>query len=262
MTITGSNFDRRRKIKAQLEQGGIEFADFEAKQLTDAFLDDERLQNAVARRIGGEPLQYILGEWEFYGLTLKTDSRALIPRADTETLVDTALAFLADKKEASIIDLCSGTGCVALAIAKQSGFSVTTLEKFDDAYSLLCENVFLCNLPVTAVQGDLFDGPAHKRFDLIVSNPPYIKAQDISGLQKEVGYEPKTALDGGIDGLCFYRAIASLWAPSLNEGGMLAVEIGIDQQDDVKTLFLQAGLRDVTFYKDLSGIIRIVSGIK
>lgn len=261
--ITGSNFDMHQKVKARLAGADIESADFEAKQLVDAFCDNtERLNEAVSRRIIGEPLQYILGEWEFYGITLKTDSRALIPRADTETLVDTALDFLKSKDNAEIIDLCSGTGCIALAIAKHTGFAVTALEKFKDAYTLLCENIKLCNLPVNAVCGDLFDGHCGKKYDLIVTNPPYIKAADIIGLQKEVGFEPKTALDGGADGLDFYRAIAELWAPSLNGGGMLAVEIGVDQHFDVKALFEAAGLKSITFYKDLSGIIRVVSGIK
>lgn len=263
MMITGNNFDLRQNVKAQLTAAGIESAAFEAKQLTDAFCSNpQKLEDAVMRRINGEPLQYILGEWEFYGITLKTDSRALIPRADTETLAQAALDFLKGKDKADIIDLCSGTGCIALALAKHSGFSVTALEKFNDAYTLLCENIKLCNLPVNAVCADLFDGPNGRKYDLIVSNPPYIKADDIKGLQKEVGFEPKSALDGGTDGLCFYRAIAKLWVPSLNSGGMLAVEIGMDQHEDVKALFEAAGLKSVRFYKDLSGIIRVVSGIK
>lgn len=263
MTITGNNFEMRQKVKAQLAAAGIEAADFEARQLVDAFIGNRAgLEAAVSRRIDGEPLQYLLGEWEFYGIALKTDSRALIPRADTETLVDTALDFLKGKEKADIIDLCSGTGCIALALAKHSGFTVTALEKFNDAYTLLCENIKLCNLPVTAVCGDLFCGPCGKKYDLIVSNPPYIKAEDIKSLQKEVGFEPKSALDGGADGLLFYRAIAKLWAQSLNSGGMLAVEIGIDQHNDVKALFEAAGLKNICFYKDLSGIIRVVSGLK
>lgn len=251
----------RQNVKRRLSLGGIEFADFEAKQLCDAFSDAQALENAVCRRLDGEPLQYILGEWEFYGITLKCDSRALIPRADTETLVDLALEYLKDKKSAKIVDVCSGTGCIALAIAKHSGFSVTAVEKFDETYQLLSENVELCNLDVKPVKADMFDGSSDN-FDLIVSNPPYIPAKDLNGLQKEVGFEPKAALDGGTDGLSFYRALAKLWVPSLNKGGMLAVEIGINQENDVKALFEAAGLKEIKFHKDLCGIIRVLSGLK
>ena len=260
MMITGNNFDLRKKVKARLEQGGIEFADFEANQLVAAFSDGE-LETALCRRLSGEPLQYILGEWEFYGITLKCDSRALIPRADTETLVDQSLAFLKNKSQAKIIDVCSGTGCIALAVAKHSGFEVMALEKYDQTYNLLCENIKLCGLNVKAIKGDLFDG-IDQKFDLIVSNPPYIPAKDIDTLQKEVGFEPKAALDGGADGLDFYRALAKIWVPCLNSGGMLAVEIGIGQENDVKALFEKANLKDIRFYKDLCGIIRVVSGLK
>lgn len=259
--MTGNNFDLRKRVKESLTLGGIEFADFEAKQLCDAFSDSQILEDAICRRLGGEPLQYILGEWEFYGITLKCDRRALIPRADTETLVDVALEYLKDKKSAKVVDICSGTGCVALAIAKHSGFNVTAIEKFDETYNLLCENVEFCNLPVKPVKADMFDGSSES-FDLIISNPPYIPARDIEHLQKEVGFEPKAALDGGDDGLLFYKALAKIWVPTLNSGGMLAVEIGINQENDVKALFEEANLKDIRFYKDLCGIIRVVSGLK
>ena len=263
-------YELRRQTEAELARAGIASARFEANQLVSAVCGDEpsgnelvRLSELITRRINGEPLQYLLGEWEFYGLTLKTDPRALIPRADTETLIDVALDFLKNKTEPRIIDLCSGTGCIAIAIAKYSNFAVTAVEKYENALSLLKDNIALYGVPVTPVPGDITEAPTiYRHYDLIVSNPPYIKSGDLSSLKPELKFEPQAALDGGSDGLDFYRALTKHWVPALNNDGMMAVEAGLGQHEQVAAMFKEAGLRDIRFYKDLLGIIRVISGLK
>lgn len=257
----------QKQIEKLLSDGGIESYRFEAKQLINTFLSSQKkadIDNIIAlakRRAAGEPLQYLLGEWDFWGISLKCDRRALIPRADTEILVEVALEYIKSTNPKRIIDICSGTGCIAIALATETKRNITALEKYETAYSLLCENIKHTNADVTPVLADLCDG-TNETYDLIVSNPPYINTDDIDTLQKEVGYEPKAALDGGSDGLYFYKKLCELWVPQLSSGGMLAVEIGINQHNDVKSLFENAGLKNIKFTKDYSGIIRTVCGIK
>ncbi len=249
-----------REAQALLCDAGIGPAAFEARQLA-AFAggDEERLRQLVRRRIDGEPLQYLLGEWEFYGLPFYVGSGVLIPRPDTETLADLAIEFLQDR-EADCIDLCSGSGCLAVSVEKNcKNTQVTAVEKSDRAYNFLLKNIELNKSRVKAVKGDITKD-VFGRYDLIISNPPYIKTQDLETLQQEVQHEPRAALDGGEDGLYFYREIASKWVPCLKQGGMLAVEIGIGQQEDVKRLLSEAGLKNIGERKDLCGVVRVIFG--
>lgn len=222
---------------------------------------------AVEKRKNGEPLQYLLGEWDFMALTLYCGEGVLIPREDTAVLVEAAAERLQDVEKPRGLDLCAGTGAVALMTAKMTGASVKAVELFDAAYGYLEKNIARYpTLAVEAVRGDVlsesFAQCVEDGLDFIVSNPPYIETEELPTLQKEVQKEPMTALDGGEDGLLFYRTICSLWAKKLREGGVLAVEIGETQGAAVAALFQRAGLRDIRIHKDLGDLDRVVSGIK
>lgn len=229
--------------------------------------DTDLLLRLAERRISGEPLQYILGEWDFMDITLLCGEGVLIPRDDTAVLVESTAQRLPKNRPLVGIDLCAGTGAVGLMMAKLTGADVTEVELYDGAFGYLEKNLARYpELKVRAVRGDVFSsdfaGALPENPDFIVSNPPYIESADMETLQKEVKREPETALDGGTDGLDFYRAICDIWAKKLVEGGVLAVEIGETQAEAVKDLFIKAGMRDVRVHRDLGGLDRAVTGIK
>ncbi len=220
----------------------------------------KRLQIALERRIKGEPLQYILGEWEFYSLPFFIGAGVLIPRADTELLVDSALEFLNGKRDMKVIDLCSGSGCIAIAVEKNApGNKVFALEKYDAALEYLKKNAIRNSSDIEIIKADVLDS-ARGNYDLILSNPPYIKNEVKKELSKEVLNEPETALFGGEDGCDFYRSILKNWAPRLNPGGRLMFEIGFDQKDVVMALMAEAGLKNITPKKDINGLWRVIIG--
>ncbi len=227
-------------------------------------------KDAVEERKKGEPLQYILGTWEFYGYPFTVGRGVLVPRPDTETLVDEGVEFLKKlhkenpEKKLKVLDLCSGSGCIAISVAKECPFAeITAVELNDIPLSYLKENVALNGAEnVVAVKGDVLnDHCDFGKFDLILSNPPYIPTRDIEGLSAEVKNEPVSALDGGDDGLIFYRALGDKWADHLEEKGALMVEIGIGQEKDVEEIFCKK-LSKVYSKKDLNGIYRVVVGTK
>lgn len=229
---------------------------------------EEAFLRAVSRRAAGEPVQYILGEWEFCSLALSVGPGVLIPREDTRTLVLAVLEALPERKGGPLykgIDLCSGTGAVALAVAASRDAEVLAVEKYADAYRYLLENrARYPALRVEPVRGDMLDASfaasvAGER-DFIAVNPPYIETGALPGLQREVLQEPETALDGGPDGLRFYRALGALWAEKLRPGGVLAAEIGEAQGEAVAALFAAAGLRGVRVLRDGAGLDRVVTG--
>ena len=226
----------------------------------------ETLDTALAQRIAGRPLQYILGQWDFLTLTLQVGEGVLIPRPDTELLCETAARWLQGKSAPRVLDLCAGTGCVGLGVASLTpGAAVTAVELSEDALPYLQENVRRYPaLDVTVRQGDvLADWDAYPAgWDAILSNPPYIPTGDLPGLQREVRHEPTMALDGSADGLRFYRVIAEHWCRKLAPGGFCAVEVGIGQAADVAALFAAAGLANTEIYPDLAGIPRVVLGRK
>lgn len=262
-----------------LEGHGIEDSGFEAEQLLAAAMDSdqsflrignpdvspklmEELQTMAERRVSGYPLQYILGEWEFFGLPFSVGEGVLIPRPDTEVLVETALKFINGRPNLKIIDLCSGSGCIAVALEKNTEeCAVLALEKEDAAYQYLKENVHLNHSLVIPLKGDVML-PFGDGYDLIISNPPYITPEAMENLQREVTFEPDTALRGGDDGLFFYREIVKCWAPLLKCGGMLAVEIGFDQKDAVVDILKSGDLSQIKSIKDYGGNDRVVIGIK
>lgn len=256
-----------RSVAARLSENGFESAVFEAAQLClDINKFGEVSETAVKdvfskveRRLKHEPLQYILGEWEFCGLTLKVGRGVLIPRQDTETLVETLLPVVKSGKT-EVADLCAGSGCIGIALEKLGGAKVTMLEKSRDALKYLKENVRLNGCSAEVLEYDVLGEPLDRKFDIIVSNPPYIRREVIKTLSTEVGFEPTEALDGGDDGLIFYRYIANNWKKALNEGGYIAFEIGFDQEKEVCEIAEKAGFKDVTCRRDLCGQPRVVTG--
>ena len=207
----------------------------------------------VEQRLSGQPLQYILGEWEFYGLPFYVDERALIPRQDTELLVETAISMIQQRGYQSCLDLCTGSGCIAVSIAKHAQISVTASDISVDALELAQENAALNEVRVTFVESDLFDRIDGK-FDLICCNPPYLSKEDMEHLQKEVSFEPALALYGGADGLDFYRRIANEYQAHLNLGGALLLEIGSTQAETAAALFAAK----TSVLNDLAGNPRVL----
>ena len=208
-----------------------------------------RLEELVSRRKSGEPLQYILGKWEFMGLPFYTRPCALIPRQDTETLCEKALAIGGK----TLLDLCCGTGCIGVSLAKLGGFEVTFGDISRDCIDLARENAALNGVAGSFVLTDMF-GNISGSYDMICVNPPYIPTSDLALLQAEVKREPALALDGGADGLDFYRRISRDYAAHLNPGGALLMEVGAGQAEDVAAMFPNAGR-----IKDICGIERVVT---
>ena len=219
------------------------------------------VDSVLQRRLLGEPLQYILGEWTFFGRPFAVGEGVLIPRADTETLVETAISAAKPIKNPRIADLCAGSGCIAVTLSLELGVRVDAYEKSDAAFSYLTKNIAKNGADVNAIQYDVLNAP-DKKYDLIVSNPPYLTKEDMANLQKEVSFEPEMALYGGDDGLDFYRAIAARWKDTLNPGGMLFYEVGAGQAEEVSAILAKNGFTGICTYKDLCGIIRVVGGTR
>jgi release factor glutamine methyltransferase len=221
--------------------------------------DVSLLQKLCERRQQGEPLQYLLGEWEFYSLPFKVGKGVLIPRADTETLVDVALERMRDMQSPEVLDLCSGTGCVAIALShERPDANITALELSDRAYVYLRRNITVNKSPVTGLRGDLREYTHPRPLDILVSNPPYIPRETIASLQREVRFEPRRALDGGIDGLDFYRAIVSLYRQQLKPGGWICLEVGIGQSEQVAWILDEHGFGEIKARHDYGGVERVV----
>lgn len=197
--------------------------------------DAKALEPLIERRLKGEPLQYVLGEWEFYGLPFYVNNTVLIPRPDTERLVETALPLLAEDGR-DVLDLCCGSGCIGIALAVCGGARVTSVDISADALSMTERNARRNGVSVKTVQSDLFEAVEGK-FDLIVSNPPYLSQAEMDARDDALRFEPALALDGGRDGLEFYRRIAKEYRRYLKPGGALLLEIGMTQKEAVTALF-------------------------
>lgn len=227
----------------------------------------DKITDLVNRRCGGYPLQYLLGEWEFFGYPFKVGEGVLIPRPDTETLIEQVLDYCSEQNITApkIIDLCSGSGCIAITLKKQlPDAQMTAVEISDDALKYLRENVKLNNADIKIVQGNVLSKECRELFsniDIIVSNPPYLTDEDMRTLQKEVACEPALALFGGNDGLGFYRAITELWKSSLIFGGALFYEYGMGQHDDVSEIMKANGFAEVQLREDTAGILRTARAV-
>jgi release factor glutamine methyltransferase len=228
------------------------------KPLSDAELSGFR--GMVARRAKREPLQYILGSQEFCGLQFVVTPAVLIPRHDTAVLVEQALEKAAAAK--SVLDIGTGSGCIAVALAKNlPAASVTAVDISVEALAVAGLNAENNGVSIEFAEGSIFEPVADRQFDLIVSNPPYIPTLDLAALQPEVGaFEPILALDGGADGLDFYRLISLNAANHLNPGGWLILEVGINQSEPVRELLASTGFLSLFTSKDSGGIDRVVGG--
>lgn len=235
---------------------GIENRTFRQNQ--DMSVPLRRFADLLWRVKSGEPLQYVLGSWDFYKYTFSVGEGVLIPRPETEELVEHVLRALQDVPQPVVYDLCAGSGCIGLSIARdRKDAQVYGIEKYDAAMQYLLKNA-QDDRNFHALQGDVLGDPLDlPPADCIVSNPPYIPHAQLPALQPEVRREPASALDGGEDGLLFYRAIAAKWLPLLKKGGLLAVEIGEDQGSAVQAVFAQY-LKNVSVLKDSAQNDRIV----
>ena len=282
MAITYNNL--YLDIRQQLRKAGIEAATLEARELVcfgtgksreDLARDgglyaspelESQVRSLVDRHLAGEPVAYLIGEWEFYGLPLDISRDVLIPRPDTEVLAGQAIEYIQTLGECRVLDLCAGSGCIGLAVASQAPQARVVLGEYSDAALKICrQNIRRSGLSgrVVPIQADAREKPerALGEFQCIVSNPPYIPSGDIPGLDVSVrDYEPHMALDGGEDGLQFYCAITQLWRDALVPGGRLYFEVGIGQADSVLRIMRAQGFGDIQVVKDLNGIPRVVYG--
>ncbi|WP_409969782.1 peptide chain release factor N(5)-glutamine methyltransferase [Bengtsoniella intestinalis] len=227
---------------------------------------EHRARALLERHLNGEPVAYLIGEWEFYGLPLDITPDVLIPRPDTEVLVDKAIAFCNEKNPCRILDLCAGSGCVGLALASQLPHARVILGELSEGALKVCRQNTRRNgltSQVSTLQVDALVKPASTlgTFDCLVSNPPYIPSADVVTLDTSVkDFEPLMALDGGDDGLDFYRYIAKEWKSILKPNGGLYFEVGIDQAEAVMGIMADQGFGNLEIVKDLGDIPRVVYG--
>ena len=271
-------------IRRSLRQAGIEAATLEARELVcfAAGKDKARLLRDGAlyaspeveeaawalarRRLAGEPVAYLIGEWEFYGLPLDISPAVLIPRPDTEVLATKLIDAARGAGACRILDLCAGSGCIGLAAAANLPNARVLLGDYDEEALKICrQNIRRSGLlgRVTPMPADALEPPTRQlgEFDCIVCNPPYIPTGDIAGLDVSVrDYEPRSALDGGADGLDFYRAICAHWRSVLHPGSRLCFEVGIGQAAAVLRLMRSVGFGDLEILPDPAGIPRVVLG--
>ena len=229
----------------------------ENAEITEA--QQKLLENAVKRRLAHEPLQYIIGEWDFMGLTFKVSPDVLIPRQDTETLAEEAERLIRKRGYKTLLDVCTGSGCIGISLQKRTGIETALSDISPKAAAIAKTNAEINGASCRIEQGDLFEAFFGEKFDIITINPPYIPTDTVQTLAKEVKREPMLALDGGADGLDLYRRIAESFAEHLNEGGTLLLEIGFDQGESVPVLFRGAEGISVKVLKDLCGLDRVVS---
>lgn len=271
-----------RQCRDRLQNAGIEAADYEAlcliKHVTGfdraglltcgsqpvSERQQQQLDALTEKRTTRYPLQYLLGEWEFMGIPLTVGEGVLIPRDDTELCVGLCLDQLKTVPHARAADLCAGSGAIALALERLGGAEVTAVELSDRAFAYLTQNIARNHSHVQAMRGDILT--CHTQFadgslDLIVSNPPYIPAGELAALQREVQFEPAMALDGGADGMDFYRAILRLWSRKLKPGGALALELGEKQAEPVTEQMRRQGFSGICTAFDFGGCERAVIGI-
>jgi len=275
------------RVRKKLKNAGIEASEFEARLIvsnsagktreemlalgkifaTDTIVKS-KIDESLERRLNGEPLAYVLGEWEFYSLPLTIDRRVLIPRVDTELLARETINLLKRKVwQTRLLDLCCGSGCIGLAVAANVPSSrIVMIDSSEEALAVCRQNMIKTNLSrhITAMDANILVKPPAilGEFDVIVSNPPYIPTGDIKTLDSSVkDYEPIIALDGGEEGLDYFHAIAENWKKLLKKGGHLAFECGIDQSAAVRYILKQNGFSDIKTYKDTLGIERVITGM-
>lgn len=267
-------------LKGLLTRAGVENPDGDVREIlcavlqcshTALILKDEEISPALydkaiamaQRRAAGEPIQYVIGSWSFMGRDYAVGKGVLIPRDDTEVVVDAALKLMKPLPSPTIVDLCAGSGIIAITLYKElNNATVHAVEKSGGAFAYLEQNARQNNADIQLIHADLADCAgdfADNSLDMIISNPPYIRTEEIPDLQSEVQYEPAMALDGGTDGYDFYKMILRLWTSKLKEGGYIAFEIGEGQFDFIRGLLTENGYSDMKSYLDIQGTARAVT---
>ncbi len=271
-------FNAYNMAKKELKAAGIEAFAFEARQIIRHItgydnskimasyneqltpLQTTMYNDLIRRRKQHYPLQYLLGSWSFYGLDFYVGEGVLVPRSDTEALVDFALEFLKDRQNPQVLDLCSGSGCIAVAIDKNKDCTVDAVEKYEIPFKYMQKNISRNESKVTAINDDIYTFKPNKQYDLIVSNPPYVSADEMEIIDTETSFEPDTALYGGEDGLIFYRYIACGYKKHIKSGGALVFEVGFSQNDAVREILRGAGYKNIGTKEDINGKQRVVFG--
>lgn len=269
-----------RDAVKQLTEAGCDSPEFDAQQLVQycfgynktgllmhsgVAVDEVKLihfGDCLKKRCDRQPLQYIIGMWDFYKYSFKVGEGVLIPRPETEILVEYAIDKINKKGLKVVFDLCCGSGCIGISIAKACPqVEVYCIDISDTALEYTRKNKELLIADnVKVVKADILDGTSFiglPRPDIILSNPPYIRSDEIATLQTEVSFEPRLALDGGEDGLIFYRQLSEIWYPLINRGGYLAMECGEDQAEDILSLFVGKAEKG-NIIKDASDLDRVV----
>ena len=262
------NHEFFRECVSIMEKNGIDSAYFDTKCIFEDFPNDEsKILSLVKKRSEGYPLQYLLGQWEFYGYPFKVNENVLIPRADTELIIENVLEICRKNNLTSpkIADLCSGSGCIAITLKKQiPSAEVYAMEISKKAVEIIHSNAVLNNAEINILNDDVLNPETENLpiFDIIVSNPPYLTQQEMDTLQKEVTFEPSLALFGGADGLDFYRRMTSIWKNFLRKDGWLIYESGDGQHEDIKNILGKNNFYNITLSRDLNNIIRNVTAQK
>lgn len=244
---------------------GLSYRDVRNGILLNSFVLPDSLKadydRLLLRREAGEPVQYITGAADFYGREFLCEEGVLIPRADTETVVEAALVFL--KGSEKVLDLCCGTGCIGITLCLEKSIEATLADISQKALALVVKNAerFGVFAETHIIRHDAFKDALADKYDMIVCNPPYIRSGDIESLQPEVRREPVLALDGGEDGLAFYRTISERYKTSLVPGGTLIFECGYDQADEIVKILSSNGFRNIKKHRDYNNTERAVSAI-
>jgi len=272
-------------ISDKLEKAGVDSPAFDAIWLMNSVLDIDRqdltlkadkkiteedfvkISTLTDRRVKGEPLQYIIGHWEFYGRKFYVGEGVLIPRDDTEVVLRSTFPYIntiKSKQPLRILDLCSGSGILAITLKKEYPFAeVTAVEISDKAIPYLRKNAEENRADIRIIHDDIFacaDNFSEGEFDLIISNPPYVRSREMQELQKEVRFEPALALEGGEDGCDFYRRIVPLYTPKLRKGGMLSFEYDSDQAEVISELMIAHNFANIKVFDDIGGVHRAING--
>ena len=274
--LTTRNTLKRSGVEAYAQEARILVACAAGKTVAQLLRDlnlyttpavENTVTDYLARRLRGEPVAYITGTWEFYGLPMKVNTDVLIPRPDTETLVDAVKEVLVGyKMDGRILDLCCGSGCITCAVGHElPATKLVAVDLSASALEICRANIAMNRLSsrVICMQADATASPplGIGSFDVIVSNPPYIKSDEIQTLDRSVkDYEPIWALDGGKDGLRFYKAIIKYWKSLLRPDGALVFEVGEGQADDVCEMLMAAGFNSTAVRRDARGVERVVIG--
>lgn len=262
------NHEFFRECVSIMEKNGVDSAYFDTKCIFEDFPNNEsKILSLVKKRSEGYPLQYLLGQWEFYGYPFKVNENVLIPRADTELIIENVLEICRKNnlKSPKIADLCSGSGCIAITLKKQiPSAEVYAMEISEKAVEIIHSNAVLNNVEINILNDDVLNPKTENLpiFDIIVSNPPYLTQQEMDTLQKEVTFEPSLALFGGADGLDFYRRMTSIWKNFLRKDGWLIYESGDGQHEDIKNILGKNNFYNITLSRDLNNIIRNVTAQK